>query len=92
MKRGRSGTTFVLPELSGCLANSRRWVRFRVRVFAMPMQFIGDVGLALAASQNYVDEGIVLGMVTRRNTDASSLMECRNRFSFTFPAMLAIQC
>jgi len=58
----------------------------------MPMQFTRDVGLALAAAQNHVRQLILLGMVNRRKTDSSSLMERRSRFGFTFPVMLAIQC
>ncbi len=56
------------------------------------MQFTRDVRLALAAAQNHVRELILLGMVNRRKTDSSSLMERRSRFGFTFPVMLAIQC
>ena len=56
------------------------------------MQFTRDVGLTLAAAQNHVGELILLGMVNRRTTNLSSLMERRNRLGFTFPVMLAIQC
>ena len=82
--------TLCCSNLSGCFARAGRL--FGVRGFAVPMQFTGNVGLALAAAQNHVRQFILLGVVNCRTTNLSSLMERRNRLGFTFPVMLAIQC